>query len=88
MNFFCFFDFRVLEKENLLSPLQVVEIMSRSQSLTIENIYNYMLSILKTELKLMEEENTLIRKYKEETDRIHHHVKKIQNRLIKRTFYL
>ncbi|XKL60972.1 hypothetical protein PGB90_008029 [Kerria lacca] len=69
----------VIEKENLLSPLQVVEIMSRSQSLTIENIYNYMLSILKTELKLMEEENTLIRKYKEETDRIHHHVKKIQN---------
>lgn len=68
------------EKEHLLAPLQVVEIVSKSKSLTVGDVRNYFLSVLKADCKVIEEEDASINKYKEETKRIREHIDKIKNR--------
>lgn len=67
------------EKEDLLSPLQVTDIVCRSKSLTVEDVRSYYLSVLKTETKIIEEEKALIVNYQQETERIRKHVKNIEN---------
>ncbi len=67
------------EKENLLSPLRVIKIVARSETLTVEDVRSYLLSILRKEAKQAEEEKDLIEKYKQETERIRQHLQEIQN---------
>lgn len=68
------------EKGNLLSPLQVIEIVSRSKNLTVGDVRNYFLSILNTGSKIIDEENALITKYQHDTERIRQHIEKMKNR--------
>lgn len=71
---------RLAEKENLLSPLQVIDIMSRSKSLTVEDVKAYLSSTLKSESKLIENENSQIEKRKQETENIRQRIKQIKNK--------
>ncbi|XP_065218314.1 vacuolar protein sorting-associated protein 11 homolog [Planococcus citri] len=69
----------VIEKEHLLAPLQVVEIVSKSKSLSVGDVKNYFLSVLKTESKVIDEEDSLIKKYQVETQNMREHIEKIKN---------
>ena len=47
----------MLNEEKLMSPLQVIDVVSRSKTLAVEDIRDYLTSILKNESKVIEEEN-------------------------------
>lgn len=68
------------EKERLLSPIQVIEILARSQSLNISNVKSYLMSILRAETKTTEDDVTHTDKFEHETNSIRNRVDKILSR--------
>lgn len=67
----------VIEKERLLSPIQVIEILARSQSLNISNVKSYLMSILRAETKTTDDDVTHTDKFEHETNSIRNRVDKI-----------
>lgn len=72
----------VTEKERLLSPLLVVDALSNSSTATLGEVRNYLLSVLQAESELAEQEQQLIDKYRQETERIHAQINSIQTRFV------
>ncbi|KAJ4438460.1 hypothetical protein ANN_14405, partial [Periplaneta americana] len=68
----------VIEKERLLSPLLVVDALSNSSTATLGEVRNYLLSVLQSESELTEQEQQLINKYRQETERIRAQINSIQ----------
>lgn len=68
----------VIEKERLLSPLLVVDALSNSSNATLAEVRSYLLSVLQAESELTEQEQQLIDKYRQETERIRSQINAIQ----------
>ncbi|XP_075221700.1 vacuolar protein sorting-associated protein 11 homolog [Lycorma delicatula] len=60
----------VIEKERLLSPLEVVDAVCSWKSVKISDVRSYLNSVLQSELKTADHEQALIEKYTQETARI------------------
>ncbi|XP_075211220.1 vacuolar protein sorting-associated protein 11 homolog [Lycorma delicatula] len=69
----------VIEKERLLSPLEVVDTVCSWKSVKISDVRSYLNSVLQSELKTADHEQALIEKYTQETARIRDVVKSLQN---------
>jgi hypothetical protein len=72
----------VAEKERLLSPLLVVDALSNSSNATLAEVRSYLLSVLQAESELTEQEQQLIDKYRQETERIRSQINAIQTRFV------
>ncbi|KAJ3433704.1 vacuolar protein sorting-associated protein 11 [Anaeramoeba flamelloides] len=59
-----------IKKENLLSPLMVIQILSQNESITLETIQDYLSSLLDNELNSIEENETNIKKYVEDSEHL------------------
>lgn len=68
----------VIEKQRLLSPLLVVDALASSGTATIGDVRSYLLSVLQTEKELTEQEQQLINKYRQETDKIRQQIQSMQ----------
>lgn len=66
-------------KEKLLSPLQVVEIVSRSKTLKVDDISDYLIRVLEEESKVIDSEKRLIEKHKNETKLMREHLHKVKH---------
>ncbi|KAK7575939.1 hypothetical protein V9T40_012225 [Parthenolecanium corni] len=69
----------VIAKEKLLSPLQVVEIVSRSKTLKVDDISDYLIKVLEEESKVIDSEKRLIEKHKNETKLMREHLHKVKH---------
>ncbi|XP_075227326.1 vacuolar protein sorting-associated protein 11 homolog [Lycorma delicatula] len=69
----------VIEKERLLSPLEVVDTVCSWKSVKISDVRSYLNSVLQSELKTADHEQALIEKYTQETARIRDVIKSLQN---------
>lgn len=72
----------VTEKERLLSPLLVVDALANSSTATLGEVRSYLLSVLQAESVLTEQEQKLIDKYRQETERIRSQISAIQTRFV------
>jgi hypothetical protein len=70
------------EKERLLSPLLVVDALSNSSMATLGEVRSYLLSVLQAESELTKQEQQLIDKYRQETERIRSQISAIQTRFV------
>ena len=68
----------VIEKEKLLSPLLVVDALSNSTTATLGEVRNYLMTVLQSESELTNQEEQLIEKYRQETERIRSQINNIQ----------
>ncbi|XP_066993542.2 vacuolar protein sorting-associated protein 11 homolog [Anabrus simplex] len=68
----------IIEKERLLSPLLVVDALASSGNTLVGDVRGYLLSVLQGESELTEQEQQLIHKYQQETDRIRQQIRTIQ----------
>ncbi|KAJ6226905.1 vacuolar protein sorting-associated protein [Anaeramoeba flamelloides] len=59
-----------IKKENLLSPLMVIQILSKNKKITLEIIQDYLTSLLKENSNKIEKNNTNIQKYVHDTKAI------------------
>jgi hypothetical protein len=58
-----------IERDNLLPPMQVIQILAQSKTATLGLIKEYITKHLEREQRLIEEDQRLIRQYNEETER-------------------
>lgn len=72
----------VIEKERLLSPLLVVDALSNSTTATLGEVRSYLMSVLQSESELTDQEQQLIDKYRQETERIRAQINNIQTSTI------
>ncbi|TPX44023.1 hypothetical protein SeMB42_g03800 [Synchytrium endobioticum] len=59
-----------IDKKNLLQPLGVVQILARNSSVTLGMVKEYLIMRIENEKRLIDEDQKIIRAYKDETDRM------------------
>ncbi|KAK7790409.1 hypothetical protein R5R35_013503 [Gryllus longicercus] len=73
----------VIEKERLLPPLLVVDALASAGGVaTLGDARKYLLSVLAAEGELLQQENTLIEKYKQETERLREQIRTAQTQAV------
>lgn len=72
----------VIEKKCLLSPLLVVDALCNWNTVKVGDVRSYLNSVLHSEEKTTGQEEALIKKYQQETERIRKHIQDIQTSAI------
>lgn len=67
-----------IQQQNLLPPLQVIQILSQSGTATLGLIKDYISSNLVREQKAIEEDNRAIRQYREDTEKAAEEIKALR----------
>jgi len=67
-----------IEKNNLLPPLQVVQILSQKPNVTLSVIKDYITRALQTEQQSISEDQRLIKQYAEETEKMRGEIQELK----------
>ncbi|KAF8764622.1 Vacuolar protein sorting-associated protein like [Argiope bruennichi] len=68
-----------VERNNLLSPILVVDIMSKSHTATLDLIKDYIIRYLQKENEQIAEDERLIKQYREETEKMRNQMEELRN---------
>lgn len=63
-----------------MSPLLVIDALATSGNATVGNVRNYLLSVLQTESDMTDQEQQLINKYRQETEKLREQINTMQTR--------
>ncbi|GFQ99030.1 vacuolar protein sorting-associated protein 11 homolog [Trichonephila clavata] len=68
-----------VERNNLLSPILVVDIMAKSHTATLDLIKDYIIRYLQKENEQIAEDERLIKQYREETEKMRNQMEELRN---------
>ncbi|KAK9507651.1 hypothetical protein O3M35_007461 [Rhynocoris fuscipes] len=71
-----------IERGKLLSPLLVIECLSNSPTIQAGNIKGYLKKVLESELNTIEQQQSLINRYMQETEELHNNIDDLMNKPI------
>lgn len=67
-----------IDKKNLMPPLQVIQILSRSSRVTLSVVKDYITKRIQSESQMVEEDNKQIRRYQEETEKMRTEIQELK----------
>lgn len=69
----------VIEKEKLLSPIQVVDCLASASYYTLGDVRKYLMDVFKSENDVITREQELADKYRRDSEKMKAHIQRIQN---------
>ncbi|TPX36028.1 hypothetical protein SmJEL517_g01773 [Synchytrium microbalum] len=69
-----------IDRRNLLPPLGVVQVLARNSSVTLGMVRDYLIKRIENEKRSIDEDQKVIRGYKEETDRMRAQIDEFKNK--------
>ena len=72
--------FSPIDKKNLMPPLQVIQILSRSNRVTLSVVKDYITKRIQSESQMVAEDYKQIRKYQEETEKMRSEIAELKTR--------